>query len=132
MYQKVGAPRRCSAPPRHWDSRGHFFAAAAEAMRWILVAHARRKQGPKQGGGRRRVKLTDIAAAATALPENLLALDQALSRLAEVAPQKAELVKLRFFAGMTRPEAAAAPGVSQATAEWHWTYARVWLYSELK
>jgi RNA polymerase sigma factor (TIGR02999 family) len=116
---------------RHWDSRGHFFAAAAEAMRRILVEHARRKQGPKQGGGRRRVELTEISAAATAPPEDLLALDEALSRLAGVAPQKAELVKLRFFAGLTMPEAAAALGVSLATAERHWTYARVWLYSEL-
>lgn len=116
---------------RNWDSRGHFFAAAAEAMRRILVEHARRKQGPKQGGGRRRVELTEISAPATAPPEDLLALDEALSRLAQVAPQKAELVKLRFFAGLTMPQAAAALGVSRATAERHWTYARVWLYSEL-
>jgi RNA polymerase sigma factor (TIGR02999 family) len=120
-----------NAAGRQWDGRGHFFAAAAEAMRRILVENARRKQGPKQGGDRRRVELIDVAAAATSPPEDLLALDEALARFAQVAPEKAELVKLRFFAGMTIPEAAAALGISHATAERHWTYARVWLYSEL-
>jgi RNA polymerase sigma factor (TIGR02999 family) len=123
----VGSP----ANENLWDNRGHFFAAAAEAMRRILVESARRKQGPKQGGNRLRVDLMDVSAATTSRPEDLLALDEALARLAQVAPEKAELVKLRFFAGMTIPEAATALGISHATAERHWTYARVWLYSEL-
>ena len=116
---------------RPWDGRGHFFAAAAEAMRRILVENARRKQGPRRGGGRFRVELPDVGESTQISSEDLLALDDALTRLAAAAPQKAELVKLRFFAGMTIPQAAAALGISHATAERHWTYARVWLYSEL-
>lgn len=116
---------------QRWDGRGHFFAAAAAAMRRILVENARRKQGPKRGGGRKRLDLADALLIATSQPDDLLALDEALSKLAQVAPEKAELVKLRFFAGMTIPEAAATLGISHATAERHWTYARVWLYSEL-
>jgi RNA polymerase sigma factor (TIGR02999 family) len=114
-----------------WDGRGHFFAAAAEAMRRILVENARRKQGPRRGGGRLRLDLPDVGESTQISPEDLLALDDALTRLAAAAPRKAELVKLRFFAGMTIPQAAAALGISHATAERHWTYARVWLYSEL-
>ena len=116
---------------RPWDGRGHFFAAAAEAMRRILVENARRKQGPRRGGGRLRVALPDVGESTQIAPEDLVALDEALTRLAAAAPQKAELVKLRFFAGMTIPQAAEALGISHATAERHWTYARVWLYSEL-
>jgi len=116
---------------RPWDGRGHFFAAAAEAMRRILVENARRKQGPRRGGGRLRLDLPDVGESTQVSPEDLLALDEALTRLAAVAPQKAELVKLRFFAGMTIPQAAAVLGISHATAERHWTYARVWLYSDL-
>ena len=116
---------------RHWDSRGHFFAAAAEAMRRILVDTARRKRRPKHGGGRKRVDL-DSACALTEDPgEDLLALDEVLTRFAVLDPLKAELVKLRFFAGMTIPEAADVLRISHATAERHWTYARVWLYCEL-
>ncbi len=116
---------------RHWDSRGHFFAAAAEAMRRILVDTARRKRRPKHGGGRKRVDL-DSACALTEDPgEDLLALDEVLTRFAVLDPLKAELVKLRFFAGMTIPEAADALRMSHATAERYWTYARVWLYCEL-
>jgi RNA polymerase sigma factor (TIGR02999 family) len=116
---------------RHWDSRGHFFAAAAEAMRRILVDAARRKRRPKHGGGRKRVDL-DSACTLTEDPgEDLLALDEVLTRFAALDPQKAELVKLRFFAGMTIPEAADVLGISHATAERHWTFARVWLYCEL-
>jgi RNA polymerase sigma factor (TIGR02999 family) len=114
-----------------WDGRGHFFGAAAEAMRRILVENARRKQGPKRGGGRLRLDLPDVGESTQISPDDLLEVDEALTRFAEVAPQKAELVKLRFFAGMTIPEAAAALGISHATAERHWTYARAWLYSEL-
>src|SRR5688572_13776186 len=116
---------------RPWDGRGHFFAAAAEAMRRILVENARRKQGPRRGGGRLRVALPDVGESTQIASEDLVALDEALTRLAAAAPQKAELVKLRFFAGMTIPQAAEALGISHATAERHWTYARVWLYSEL-
>jgi RNA polymerase sigma factor (TIGR02999 family) len=113
-----------------WDSRGHFFAAAAEAMRRILVDSARRKGRPKHGGDRQRVDL-DEAVAITDPPQDLAALDQALTKLAREEPRKAELVKLRFFAGLTIPEAAKILGISTATAERYWSYARVWLYAEL-
>jgi RNA polymerase sigma factor (TIGR02999 family) len=116
----------------HWDGRRHFFAAAAEAMRRILIDNARRKRRPKHGGDRRRVAV-DVAAPRPETPrEDLLALDEALDKLAKEEPAKAELVKLRFFAGLTMPEAADVLGVSLATAERHWTYARTWLYAELK
>ena len=116
---------------QHWDSRGHFFAAAAEAMRRILVDTARRKRRPKHGGGRKRVDL-DSACALTEDPgEDLLALNEVLTRFAALDPLKAELVKLRFFAGMTIPDAADVLRISHATAERYWTYARVWLYCEL-
>jgi RNA polymerase sigma factor (TIGR02999 family) len=116
---------------QYWNSRGHFFAAAAEAMRRILVETARRKASLKHGGQRQRVDL-DSACAATQPPSfDLLALDEALSKLAASEPAKADLVKLRFFAGLTMPEAAAAMGVSLATAERYWTFARSWLYAEM-
>lgn len=116
---------------QHWDSRGHFFAAAAEAMRRILVDIARRKKRPKHGGDLNRVDL-DLACTLTHdSGEDLLALDDVLTKFASVEPKKAELVKLRFFAGMTIPEAAETIGISRATAERYWTYARVWLYCEL-
>jgi RNA polymerase sigma factor (TIGR02999 family) len=115
----------------NWNSRGHFFAAAAEAMRRILIDSARRKASLKHGGRRQRVDL-DSACAATEPPSlDLLALDEALSKLATSEPAKAELVKLRYFAGLTMPEAATVLGVSLATAERHWTFARSWLYAEL-
>lgn len=113
-----------------WDHRGHFFAAAAEAMRRIVIENARRKQAVRHGGERRRVPLHD-AHRITESPEDLLALDEALTRFAAEEPAKAELVKLRFFAGMSVPEAAAALGVSVASAERWWAYARTWLFSEL-
>ncbi len=113
-----------------WDSCGHFFAAAAEAMRRILIDRARRKTRPKHGGDRQRVDL-DEAVAVAEPPHDLLALDQALAKLTQEEPRKAELVKLRFFAGLTIPEAAKVLGISTATAERHWNYARVWLYAEL-
>ena len=117
------------ADPTRWDHRGHFFAAAAEAMRRILVESARRKGRVKHGGERRRVELTDLPAATP--PDDLLALDAALTRLADRDLVKAEVVKLRFFAGLTVPETAAALGLSVATAERYWTFARTWLYAEL-
>ncbi len=116
---------------RHWDSRGHFFAAAAEAMRRILVEQARRKKRPKHGGDRRRVDWEAAESVAEAPSEDLVDLDEALSKLATEDPAKAEVVKLRFFAGLTMPEVAQAMGLSLATAERYWTYARTWLYAEL-
>ena len=115
----------------HWDGRGHFFAAAAEAMRRILVESARRKQAGKRGGGARRVPLEEFHRV-TESPEDLLDLDDALTRLAAEEPDKARLVQLRFFAGLSAPDAAAALGISVATAERWWTFARAWLYSELQ
>jgi RNA polymerase sigma factor (TIGR02999 family) len=116
--------------PQHWDSRGHFFAAAAEAMRRILVENARRKDAVKHGGGRRRLPLEEFHRV-TESPEDLLDLDDALTRFAAQEPAKAQLVQLRFFAGLSTPEAAAALKVSVATAERWWAYARAWLFSEL-
>ena len=113
-----------------WRGRGHFFAAAAEAMRRILIDQARRKLAVRHGGGRRRVPL-DEAHRVTETPDGLVALDEALTRFAAAEPAKAELVKLRFFARLSTPEAAAALGVSVATAERWWAFARTWLYAEL-
>jgi RNA polymerase sigma factor (TIGR02999 family) len=119
-----------SAEPQ-WNSRGHFFAAAAEAMRRILVESARRKSRLKHGREHQRVDLDSGCLVSSAPSLDLLALDEALSRLSETEPAKAELVKLRFFAGMTMPEAAAALDISLATAERYWTFAKSWLYAEL-
>jgi RNA polymerase sigma factor (TIGR02999 family) len=116
---------------RHWNGRNHFFAAAAEAMRRILVETARRKQGPRHGGHLRRVDADLNLVAAHAFEGDLLSLDDALTRLARESPARAELVKLRFFAGLTVSEAAEVLGISQATAERYWIYARTWLYAEL-
>jgi RNA polymerase sigma factor (TIGR02999 family) len=115
----------------HWNSRGHFFAAAAEAMRRILVESARRKSRLKHGRHHQRVDLDSGCLVSAAPSLDLVALDEALSQLAETEPAKAELVKLRFFAGLTMPEAAAALGISLATAERYWTFAKSWLYAEL-
>jgi len=115
-----------------WDGRGHFFAAAAEAMRRILVERARRKRRLKHGGDRGRKDLDDSDW--ISLPEDvdLLALDEALDRLEREDEAKAKLVKLRFFTGMTLAEAAEALGISRATADRHWAYARAWLFNEIK
>lgn len=113
----------------HWDNRGHFFAAAAEAMRRILVESARRKQAVKHGGGRQRLSLEEFHRVSES-PDDLLDLDDALTRFAAEEPDKARLVQLRFFAGLTMPEAADVLGISLATAERWWTFARAWLYSE--
>jgi RNA polymerase sigma factor (TIGR02999 family) len=114
-----------------WHSRGHFFAAAAEAMRRILVEQARRKQRIKHGGAQQRIELDSDCAPTSGPSLDLLALDEALNRLAAADPMKAELVKLRYFAGLTMPQAAEALGISLATAERYWTFARSWLYAEL-
>jgi RNA polymerase sigma factor (TIGR02999 family) len=113
-----------------WDSRRHFFAAAAEAMRRILIDSARRKRRPKHGGDQRRVDL-DEAVSISEAKDDLLALDEALSRLAAEAPAKAELVKLRYFAGLSLDEAAACLGISPATAKRYWAVARAWLYDAI-
>jgi RNA polymerase sigma factor (TIGR02999 family) len=115
---------------QQWNSRGHFFAAAAEAMRRILIDDARRKRRPKHGGDRQRMALDE------ALPQadrhhDLLALDEALTRLAEQEPAKAELVKLRFYAGLSLAEAAACLSISEATAKRYWAVARAWLFAAL-
>jgi len=116
---------------RRWNSRGHFFAAAAEAMRRILVDNARRKRRPKHGGDRRRVGLDSIALPAEDRFHDLLALDEALTALAAREPLKAELVKLRYFAGLSVEEAAACLGISPVTAKRHWAVARARLYAAL-
>jgi RNA polymerase sigma factor (TIGR02999 family) len=118
-------------PGHQWVHRGHFFAAAAEAMRRILIDAARRKQAIRHGGGRRRVELHDYHSI-TQSPDGLLAFDDVLTRFASEEPAKAELVKLRFFAGLSTPEAATALGISVATAERWWAFARAWLLSELQ
>lgn len=116
-----------NAAPR-WDSRGHFFAAAAESMRRILIDRARHKQTRKAGGGRRRLDLDDAEPAIEDdHSDDLIALDEALGRLEAKNPRQAALVKLRFFAGLTAEQAAAALGVSISTAEKDWAYARSWL-----
>jgi RNA polymerase sigma factor (TIGR02999 family) len=117
-----------------WDSRGHFFAAAATAMQRILVDQARRKHSRKRGGSRRRVDLDAgalLAAPEECAAEDLLALDEALQQLEAEDPLKARLVRLRYFAGLSLPEAAEALGISAATAKRHWVYARSWLYGKV-
>jgi RNA polymerase sigma factor (TIGR02999 family) len=117
---------------RRWDSPGHFFAAAAEAMRRILVDNARRKRRPKHGGGWRRIELDGAALVEAAPPSyDLIDLDEALTKLEAEEPVKANLVKLRYFAGLTVHEAAELLGISTATAERYWAYARTWLYCAL-
>lgn len=115
-----------------WNSRGHFFIAAAEAMRRILVESARAKRRLKRGGNWRRRPLTDEIPDPAAADGELLALDEALSRLSAAHPEHAELVKLRFFGGLTIPEAAEILQVSHSTAERQWTYARAWLFAALR
>ena len=116
---------------RNWNSRGHFFAAAAEAMRRILVDNARRKQRLRHGGGHQRVALDDAHPAIEGPSDNLIALDEALGRLAGEDPVKAELVKLRYFAGLTIEQAAKMLEISRATADRYWSYARAWLFHEI-
>ena len=117
-------------PPRDWNGRGHFFAAAAEAMRRILVDAARRKLAGKRGANPRRQPLDGLCAPGP--DEELLALDEALRKLAAVDPPKARLVELRYFAGLTGEQAAAALGISPTTADRHWAYARAWLQAEVR
>jgi RNA polymerase sigma factor (TIGR02999 family) len=115
-----------------WNSRGHFFGAAAEAMRRILVDNARRKQRPKHGGGRQRVDLDEACCLAGATADQVLLVNDALGQLALESPEKTALVKLRYFGGMSTQEAADALGISRATADRHWAYAKVFLYCALE
>jgi RNA polymerase sigma factor (TIGR02999 family) len=115
-----------------WNSRGHFFAAAAEAMRRILVENARRKQRLKHGGGQNRVELSEVELAGQKHNEMVLSVDESLAALAQQNAQAAELVKLRFFAGLTLPDAAAALDIAPRTADRLWAYAKAWLHHELQ
>ena len=115
----------------NWDSKGHFFAAAAESMRRILVDRARRKRTRKHGGHLARVELPDAASPDDSRAEELVALDAALSKLEEKDPVKAELVKLRYFAGLTIPEAAEALGIGVSTVDKYWAYSKSWLRTEI-
>ena len=115
-----------------WESRGHFFAAAARAMRQILVNRALKRRAAKHGSGRAKVSLQDIGPVAGEPPaEELLALDEAMDRLAEVAPDRAQIVLLRYFAGLTVEETAKALGLSPRTVKRHWRFAKAWLHSEM-
>jgi RNA polymerase sigma factor (TIGR02999 family) len=116
---------------QQWNSRGHFFAAAAEAMRRILVEQARRKAGPAAGGGHRRVEFSHVDLELPGPQLDLLALSEAIDRLAAAYPRVAEVVKLRVFGGLTRQQAAATLGVSSTTADDDWAYAKGWLRLEL-
>ena len=116
---------------QQWDNRGHFFAAAAETMRRILVESARRKSRLKRGGQWQRIDLEEVNLAIETDPENLLTIDEALTKFAAEDPVKAQLVSLRFFAGLTLPEAAQAMNISLATAKRYWAFARAWLYREI-
>jgi RNA polymerase sigma factor (TIGR02999 family) len=121
-------------PPeaQHWDGRRHFFAAAAEAMRRILINRARDRGRLKRGGGWRRLHLEDIDLSVAEPPDELLILNDALEKLAREDPACADLVKLRFFAGLTLDEAAKTLGVVRRTADRYWAFARSWLYAELR
>jgi RNA polymerase sigma factor (TIGR02999 family) len=116
---------------RQWDGRGHFFAAAAEAMRRILIDRAREKRSEKRGGGRRRLDVDSLDLATQATPDQLLAVDDALAKLAREDSAAARLVELRYFAGLSVEEAGKALGISTATAYRHWKYARAWLHAEV-
>ncbi len=117
---------------QHWDSRGHFFAAAAESMRRILVDQARRKQTERRGGGLKRHALEHVEIATPEPSLDVIAIDEALARFEQIDKLKADLVKLRYFAGLTIPQAAEALGISSATADRYWAFARSWLHTELK
>jgi RNA polymerase sigma factor (TIGR02999 family) len=116
---------------QRWDSRGHFFAAAAETMRRILIDRARKKRAARRGGGRRKLDIDAVDVAIQAGPDELLAINDALAKLARQDPVAARLVKLRYFAGLAVADAGKALGMSTATAYRHWKYARAWLHGEL-
>jgi RNA polymerase sigma factor (TIGR02999 family) len=134
-YVRLVAPARGEASARrdpHWHSRSHFFAAAAEAMRRILIDQARHKHSQRHGGGRQRRPVDEVELAAPEPSLDVLALHEALERFEQVDRVKAELVKLRYFAGLSLPQAAALLGISPTTADRYWAYARAWLHAELK
>ena len=124
--------RLVDAPGRSWANRAHFFGAAAEAMRRILIERARRKGRQRRGSGAEHVDASDLEIASPAPDNQLLALNEALDRFAAIEPEQAELVKLRYFVGLKIEEAAEILGISPATAKRWWTYARAWLYHEVQ
>jgi RNA polymerase sigma factor (TIGR02999 family) len=117
---------------RHWNDRTHFFSAAAEAMRLILVDTARRKRTQRHGGGQHRVEMPEIASAVVESDDKVLAVNEALEKFAVLDPEKAQLVKLRYFVGLTIEQAAEALGISERTAKRYWAFARAWLHEEIK
>ena len=123
---------KLSGSSQQWNHRGHFFAAAAEAMRRILIDRARKRKRERHGHGLQRLNFDDVDVAITTDDEVLLCVDEALEKFAKEAPDKAELVKLRYFAGLSIPDAARVLNISEATAKRHWSYARAWLCAELK
>lgn len=123
---------RLAANGAQWDNRGHFFAAAAEAMRRILIENARRKSGPQRGGDRTRCEVALERVAAPVPSADLLALDEALTRLAAIQPRAADVVKLRYFGGLTLDEVAATLGISARTADADWAFARAWLITAMR
>jgi RNA polymerase sigma factor (TIGR02999 family) len=127
----VGSGDAAACSEQRWESRGHFFAAAAQAMRRILIDRAREKRAQKRGGGRKRLDIDAVDLATQATPDQLLAVDDALAKLTSEDPAAARLVELRYFAGLTVEEAGKALGMSTATAYRHWKYARAWLHTEL-
>ena len=131
-YVRLMASEGSEPAERHWDSRRHFFAAAAESMRRILLDRARDKRRLKRGGGWRRLRLDHIDLSVSEPPEDLLALDEALEKLSHEDALCAELVKLRLFAGLTLAEAAGSLGIARRTADRWWAFARSWLYDELR
>lgn len=116
----------------NWDGRAHFFGAAAEAMRRILIDRARRKQAVRHGGDQQRVDVQDVDIVSPTNDEQLLAINGALDKLAMEHPEEAQLVKLRYFVGLTNDEAASVLGISPRTAKYYWTHARAWLFHEIK
>src|SRR5262249_49372150 len=117
---------------RQWQNRNHFFAAAAEAMRQILTDNARRKLCVRHGGGRQRVDLDHCAEAVKSKDEQVLAIGEALEKLGQLDPQRAEVVNLRYFVGLTVPEIAEVMGISEPTVKRYWAFARAWLYREIR
>jgi len=124
--------RLVGSEAQNWNGRTHFFAAAAEAMRRILIDNARRKQRLKRGGGQDKIDLADAELVIQAPSDDLVALDEAIAKLADEDKAKADLVKLRYFAGLTLAQAADILGLSQTTAKRHWTYSQAWLYRQIK
>ena len=123
--------RLAGSEAQNWNSRTHFFGAAAEAMRRILIENARRKKRLRHGGDKQRVEMQDADLTIDAPCDDLIALDEALTKLGEEDPAKADLVKLRYFAGLTLEQAAEILGISRATADRYWSYARAWLFDQI-